>query len=183
MTIQENFLQIISEIPDTSDSKTEEIFNLTSPIKANGFLTKEIGMKILHWKSPRPLKHYDKNTNNDFEIITRNALLQEDEKLKIHLLTALNGVNYPSASAILMFCDPTKYPVIDIRVWKQLHKNQFVIENPKGQNFNLKQWAKYLEVIREISQKLDITPRQVEKRLFDYDKSTQIGTLYFSSRK
>ncbi|ANF49186.1 hypothetical protein A0O34_00825 [Chryseobacterium glaciei] len=181
--MQEDLIQIISEIPDTSDNKTEQIFSLSHSINKNGFLTKELGMKILNWKSPRPFKHYDKNTNADFETITKYALMQEDEKIKIHILTALNGVNYPSASAILMFSNPLKYPVIDIRVWRQLYKNQLVTENPKGQNFTLTQWAKYLEVIRQISNSLNITPRQVEKRLFDYDKSTQIGTLYISSKK
>ena len=183
MIIQESFVKIISEIPDTSDNKTEEIFSLSHSINENGFLTKELGMKILHWKSPRPFKHYDKNTKDDFETITKYALMQEDEKIKIHILTALNGVNYPSASAILMFSNPSKYPVIDIRVWRQLYKNEFVTENPRGQNFTLTQWSKYLDVIRNISDKLNITPRQVEKRLFDYDKSTQIGTLYFSAKK
>jgi thermostable 8-oxoguanine DNA glycosylase len=182
MTIQENFLKTISQIQDTTDQNTEHIFHLTRSLKEQGFLTKEVALKILKWKSPRPLKHYEKNTDDDFELITKNAFLQTNEKLKIHILTALTGVNYPSASAILMFYDQTKYPVIDIRVWRQLHKNQFVTENPNGQNFRLSQWIKYLDVIRKISKELEISPRQLEKRLFDYDKLTQIGTLYKTSR-
>ena len=45
-----------------------------------------------------------------------------NELLRMHLLTALNGVNYPAASAILMFYDRKRYPVLDIRVWQQLYK-------------------------------------------------------------
>lgn len=90
-------------------------------------------MKILKWKSPRSLKHYNKNSNEDFKKITSLAFQQEDEKLKINILTALIGVKYPSASAILMFIDQS-YPVLDIRVWKQLHNLNYVNTNPNGQN-------------------------------------------------
>jgi hypothetical protein len=183
MTDKEKILRIISITPDTTDSKTEMIFGVTSIIKGKGCMSKELGLQILKWKSPRPTKHYDKNSNEDFEIITRAAFQQNNEKLKIHILTALSGVNYPAASAILMFYDPTQYPVIDIRVWKQLYKYKLLVENPNGQGFTLIQWDCYLDVVRQIASELSLTPRQVEKRLFDHDKNNQIGTLYKSVKK
>ena len=134
-------------------------------------------MKILKWKSPRPLKYYIKNNNEDFKKITRLAFQQKDEKLKIHILTALIGVKYPSASAILMFLNQD-YPVLDIRVWKQLYKLQLVKTNPNGQNFSLEEWITYLKVIRSIANKYNTNARQIEKKLFDFDKSNQIGNLY-----
>lgn len=146
-------------------------------------MSKDLGLKILKWKSHRPTKHYEKNSNSDFEIITRIAFKQNDERVKIHILTALNGVNYPAASAILMFYDPKQYPVIDIRVWKQLYHFGLLTENPKGQSFTLNQWETYLNIVRKIAKELSLTPRQVEKRLFDYDKEKQIGTLYNSTYK
>ena len=140
-------------------------------------LTKEQGLKILKWKSPRPLKHYNKNSHEDFEKITRLAFQQNDEKLKIHILTALVGVKYPSASALLMFLDQN-YPVLDIRVWKQLHKLKYVKTNPKGLNFTLSEWETYLKVIRTLAKTNNTTARQIEKKLFDFDKNNQIGNLY-----
>ena len=160
------------------DEKTIQLFKSLSDIKRIGFLTKEQGIEILKWKSPRPLRHYNANTEIEFTGYSKLAFSVEDERLKIHILTALTGVNYPSASAILMFYDRTRYPVIDIRVWKQLFKYGFVNTNPRGQGFTLKEWDKYLLKIREIAIELDLTVRQVEKRLFDIDKDEQKGNLY-----
>ena len=169
--------KIIAETPIFEDSKTLELFEYFDSIKKQGFLTKEQGLKILKWKSPRPLKHYNKNSNEDFEKITRLAFQQNDEKLKIHILTALVGVKYPSASALLMFLDQN-YPVLDIRVWKQLHKLKYVKTNPKGLNFTLSEWETYLKVIRTLAKTNNTTARQIEKKLFDFDKNNQIGNLY-----
>ena len=82
-----------------------------------------------------------------------------------------------------MFYDPKQYPVIDIRVWRQLYNYGLLTENPKGQSFTLNQWGIYLNLVREIAKELSLTPRQVEKRLFDYDKENQVGTLYNTTSK
>jgi hypothetical protein len=169
--------KIISETPIFEDSKTLELFEYFDSLKSQGFLTKEQCLKILKWKSPRPLKHYNKNSDEDFIKITKLAFQQVDEKLKIHILTALIGVKYPSASAILMFMDQN-YPVLDIRVWKQLFNLNYVNSNPNGKNFTLEQWNIYLKVIRNIAAEYNKTARQIEKQLFDFDKATQIGNLY-----
>ncbi len=169
--------KIIAETPIFEDSKTIELLEYFNSIKGQGFLDKEQCLKILKWKSPRPLKHYNKNSNEDFKRITNLAFQQKDEKLKIHILTALVGVKYPSASAILMFIDQN-YPVLDIRVWKQLYNLKFVKTNPNGQNFSLEEWDTYLKVIRGIANGYNTNARQIEKQLFDFDKANQIGNLY-----
>ena len=170
--------KIIAKTADFEDSKTLELLDLSELIKEQGYLTKEQAIKILKWKSPRPLRFYEQNSDIEIETITKLAFQQNNDSLKIHILTALKGVNYPSASAILMFHEPKNYPVLDIRVWKQLYKNKLVTTNSKGQNFTLEQWTNYLKIIRSLAKENNLTSRQVEKRLFDYDKSTQIGNLY-----
>jgi len=105
MTNREKILKIISTTPDTTDETTTNIFSQTSSVKKKGFISKDLGLKILKWKSHRPTRHYDKNSNADFETITKVAFQQKDEKIKIYILTALTGVNYPAASAILINMD------------------------------------------------------------------------------
>ncbi|HRN35070.1 MAG TPA: hypothetical protein PLC76_11415 [Saprospiraceae bacterium] len=178
MTKKLNINDIIRTTTDFEDEKTRPLFNLTPTIKKQGYLTKDQAIKILKWKSPRPLNHYNKNSDDDFKQITKLAFEQKDEKVKIHILTALIGVKYPAASALLMFYDQKKYPIIDIRVWRQLHNNGLVKDNAKGQAFTLEQWNKYLTVIRQLAEENKLTARQVEKRLFDHDRKTQSGTLY-----
>lgn len=171
-------IERIKKTPDYEDKKTLTLFEKIGDIKSQGYITKAQAIEVLKWKSPRPLRYYQLNTESDFITISKLAFESPVEKLGIHILTALNGVNYPSASAILMFYDRTKYPIIDIRVWKQLHKAGLVKTNARGQGFRLNEWEKYLNLIREIAINAKLTPRQVEKRLFDIDKSEQTGNLY-----
>jgi hypothetical protein len=170
--------RVILETPDYEDLKTIELFKNTITIRVKGFLSKEELINILKWTSPRPLRFYKQNKENDVIYITRLALAQSDDALKIHILSALKGVNYPSASAILMFDNPEKFPVLDIRVWKQLYKGKLVNDNARGMNFTLDQWRNYLYIIRSLSTHYGLSSRQIEKRIFDYDKLHQKGTLY-----
>lgn len=170
--------KIINETPDFEDKVAIDLFALSSVIRKQGFINKFQAVKILKWKSPRPLRHYIINSDEDFILTTKLAFGQESDRLKIHVLTALSGVNYPSASALLMFYDKENYPIIDIRVWKQLYSDKLVTENSRGQNFTLNQWDKYLAIIRLLAKEHNITARQVEKRLFDFDRLNQVGKLY-----
>lgn len=170
--------QLILSVSDFEDIKTIELFKELNFINQQDYLTKEQLLKILRWKSPRPLNYYLTNSEEEIKEITKLAFLIENDKLKIHILSALKGVNYPSASAILMFYNPKIYPVLDIRVWRQLYRTGLVDTNPVGQNFTLKECEKFYQVIRELASNLNLTARQVEKRIFDYDKMNQEGNLY-----
>ncbi len=105
---------IIQSMTDSEEEKTKMLFNLTKTIKTQGYITKDQAIEILKWKSHRPLKHYNKNSDKDFKQITRLAFEQKDEKIRMHILTALTGVKYPAASALLMLYNRTRYPIIDI---------------------------------------------------------------------
>lgn len=175
--------EILTTIPDYEDKKTIELFKKFSSIGKQDFLTKEQLLEILKWKSPRPLRHYQANSEQAVKEITALAFATKNDDLKIHILTAMTGVNYPAASAILMFYDKKKFPVLDIRVWQQLHKAKLVNSNARGQNFTLQQWNSYLKVIRGLAKELELTARQVEKRLFDHDKNTRLDKLYSNNGK
>ncbi len=175
--------EILTKIRDNEDKKTIELFKEFKSLTRQGYLKKKQLLKILKWKSPRPLKHYSANSDEDVEEITALAFATKNEKLKIHILTALKGVNLPAASAILMFYNPKEFPVIDIRVWQQLYKAKLVDTNPKGQSFKLQEWITYLTIIRNLANDLKLTARKVEKRIFDLDKNSRKGNLYNQQSK
>lgn len=181
--MSKGLIEKIKLTPDFEDGKTHQLFEKIGDIKEQGFVTKEQAIQILKWKSPRPLRHYETNSDKDFREISKLAFESKEEKVRMHILTALNGVNYPAASAILMFYDRTQYPIIDIRVWKQLYKAGLVTTNARGQGFRLKEWEKYLEIIRAFAKSTNLTARQVEKRLFDIDKNEQVGNLCKTPKK
>ena len=169
---------ILTTMPDFEDAKTKMLLEKIDRVKKQGYFTKSQTIEILKWKSPRPLRHYENNAESSFKEITSAAFSFKDEKMKIHILTALTGVKIPAASSILMFFDKTIFPVIDIRVWQQLHEIGLVSANRRGQNFTLSQWENYLVIIRRIAKENKLSARQVEKRIFDYDRQTRRENLY-----
>lgn len=171
-------IETLKNIPDFEDKKTISLFEEFYSLNSQGFLSKEQILKILMWKSPRPKRLYYSNSEKEINEITYQAFKTENDSLKIHILTALKGVSYPAASAILMFYDPKKFAVIDIRVWRQLYKARLVDSNPSGQNFSLKECEIFYQVIRKLANEMNLSARQVEKRIFDYDKKIQEGNLY-----
>lgn len=171
-------MKILETIPDFEDGLTVNLFYELRHIKSQGYLTKSEFLKIAKWKSPRPINFYLQNDELTIRRVTELAFQITDDNIKIHILTSLVGVNIPTASAILMFYDKEKFPVIDIRVWTQLYKMQQVSENEKGQAFTLNQWRLYLQIIRKFASLLNVSARQIEKRLFDYDKKNQTKPIY-----
>ncbi|MFN8246588.1 MAG: hypothetical protein U0T56_09435 [Ferruginibacter sp.] len=97
--------QLIKQVPDHEDEKTIHLFKLCKSLKTQGYATKEQLLMILKWKSPRPLRQYELNDKDSIKEITSLAFATKNERLRIHILTTLDGVSYPAASAILMFYD------------------------------------------------------------------------------
>lgn len=170
--------RLLKNIKTAEDEHTVQLLREFKSLRKQGYLEKKQLIPILKWKSPRPLKHYEANSDASVKEITKLAFEAKNDSLKIHILTALKGVNYPAASAIMMFYDQKRYPVLDIRVWQQLYKARLVSTNAKGQNFSLEEVQIYFEVIRELAKKLNLPAREVEKRIFDHDRKTRQGKLY-----
>ena len=69
-----NIIKIIETTPEYEDEKIIELFNIIGDIKSVGYLNKEQAIKILKWKSPRPLNNYLSNSDKSFKEITDLAL-------------------------------------------------------------------------------------------------------------
>ncbi len=171
-------IDILKSYEYNEDSNTLKLFDDLVQVRKRKFYLKSEFIKVLKWKSPRPLKYYKENPEEYIEEVTRLALNQSNDKLKIHILTALNGVSYPAASTLLMFYDMESYPVIDIRVWKLLYEFNLVKNNQRGQNFTINQWSEYLSVLRDLSNKMEFSVRKTEKVLFDFHKKERPDKLY-----
>jgi hypothetical protein len=85
------------------------------------------------------------------------------------------------ASSILMLTNPKRYGVIDIRVWEVMFHIGTTHANPKGVNFNFKQWHSYLIILRHFADKLKVKARDIERTLFLVHKQHQDGQLYSNS--
>ena len=92
---------------------------------------------IARWKSPRIIRHIERNSPSLIKSISTKAFRTKSERAKLPLLMELKGVSVPMASAILMFRNPKRYPVIDIRAWQVLHQMNAVSKNAGGNRFQL----------------------------------------------
>ncbi|RPI04926.1 MAG: hypothetical protein EHM64_08360 [Ignavibacteriae bacterium] len=167
-----------NELLRDEDETTRVLIEKLGGVRKRGYFTKNEFLKMCRWKSPRPLRHYKSNSEDQIRIISKNVLSTKFEIRRISLLTSLKGVSIPVASAILTLTDPARYGVIDIRVWQLLHHYGSVKTNPKGRKFSASEWYTYLMKIRYYAKKLSATTRQVERTLFTHHKKIQEGTLY-----
>ena len=78
----------------------------------------------------------------------------------------MKELKIPTASAILMFLNPKKYPIIDTRVWQVLWDFGIVRMNKPGKGFTLKNWEIYLKIISGYIKTHKKSARHIEKVLY-----------------
>lgn len=142
------------------------IFKIGLEISKRGWLTKGELLIICLWKSRRPKKLYNQNTETDVINITRSCFEEHNELKKIQILTQLKGVRIPTASAILSVTNPQDYPIIDERCVQSL----FYLGKISWSRINENNWLEYLDIIRTLANRHKKTAREVEKGLFAFNR-------------
>ncbi len=160
------------------DPQTQELIEELAHVRKKRNLTKPELIKICRWKSPRAIRYIASNREKRIMKITKAAFAARSERDKLALLTDLNGVSVPMASAILTLTNPKRYGVIDIRVWQLLFKMGTVGTNKGGANFNFKQWYRFLRILRYYAKMYAVGARDVERTLFRVHQKYQSGNLY-----
>ncbi|MDZ4845331.1 MAG: hypothetical protein SH857_07250 [Chitinophagales bacterium] len=162
---------------------TEQLIKELKVVKKRGNLKKSELEIICHWKSARAIRLIKSNSEGIINKLSKEALNTRSEKRKMEFFTKLNGVSVPMASSILMFIDPKRYGVIDIRVWELLHSIGTMKTNPKGVNFKFNEWYRFLVIIRYYAKKFGVTSKDIERTLFYVHKDYQKGNLYDTLKK
>ncbi len=160
------------------DPETVELIRQMRPARVRRYLTRSELEAVCRWKSTRAIRYIKSNSDTLVQRATRRALTTRSERHRLEELRTLRGVSVPMASAILMLLNPTRYGVIDIRVWQLLHQLGAVAKKPKGVGFNFNNWYQFLMIIRHFSKKFSVSARNVERTLFLAHKKYQKGRLY-----
>jgi hypothetical protein len=160
------------------DPSTAVLIKELSAVRKGGYLTRPELIKVCKWKSARAIKHIRRNRAITVRKVTNAAFATRSEQKKISLLTSLYGVSIPMASAILMLTNPSRYGVIDIRVWQLLFKMGTVTSNADGIGFDFKQWYRFLMIIRYFAKMYNVNARDIERTLFHVHSRYQSGVLY-----
>lgn len=170
---------LANELDDRKEGiETLSLMKKLKSAEIRGYFTKDEFLAMAMWKSPRPKRKYEINSEANIKGVSEKVFATRFEKRKIDLLTSLSGVSIPVASAILMLIDPKNYGVIDIRVWQILYLYGSVKVKPSGTNFNFKNWYNYLMKLRYYARKFKVKTRDIEITLFFHHRKMQDGTLY-----
>src|SRR5689334_22283574 len=79
------------------------IQEIAPEVRRRGFLTKEEFLAVCRWKSPRSQPRCQTHSPGFIREVTQVALSTSEERLRIEVLTLLDGVSWPTASVILHF--------------------------------------------------------------------------------
>jgi len=166
------------ELPTDEAEPTAALLRELRHIKRAKQFSRTEFIKMCRWKSSRAMHHYRRNTAAAVRRTSREVLRTRDERRRLELLTSLNGVSIPTASAILTLIDPERYGVIDMRAWQLLFEIGSVEKKPHGVGFIFADWKQYLSILREHARALGVPVRRVELTLFEYHRKTHEGRLY-----
>lgn len=149
-------------------TKEQQLLELKSDVQARGYLTKEELHDTARWKSPRRADLTLKNTNDFIKDITKSAFTATDSWAKLLILTLLQGVKEPTASAILHLFDNGQYPILDIHaLWS--------VGLPWEKRTSYPFWLEYIEFCREIANRNNVSMRELDRALWkfssDYGKT------------
>lgn len=132
-------------------------------------LSKDEFVRICDWKSKRPHNRREKNTLDLIKEVTEIAFCKNcDEKLRILVLTILDGVGIRTASAILHLAfhnDPNGYPLMDVRALRALTDKKY-----KENAYTSDLWKEYTDFCREKATRFGVTLRTLDRALWQWDK-------------
>jgi hypothetical protein len=131
-------------------------------------LDKSHFVRLARWKTTRGSAAYGRNSSALVRETTLLASRISNERLKVHVLTALDGVSITVAAAILHFFNPRLYPVFDIRDRTTLKKAGWW-PRPRA-DADLDAWEEYVAVMRRLSRRLRVSLRDLDKALYAHDR-------------
>jgi hypothetical protein len=131
------------------------------------FLTREQFLAISRWKSPRPQPFCERNSEAYVREVTAAAFAATEPRFKIEVLRLLDGVDWPTASAILHFCDAGEWPIMDYRAFWSLGQ-----PTPAGR-YDFALWSAYVDATRSLAREHAVSMRTLDRALWAYSKAKQ----------
>ncbi len=139
---------------------------LAPAARDRGYLRRNEFLALCRWKTPRTIRRCASNSTQQVRDATQLAFGTSDERAKIGILRLLSGVDWPTASVLLHFCDRQPYPVLDFRALWSLSTEQ-----PSSYSFDF--WWAYTTFTRELAESTGHAMRIVDRALWQYSKEHQ----------
>lgn len=148
----------------------EQAFEREMPAhRARGYLDKDIFVRLARWKSVRKTPDYESNAERAVESSTRRAFAAGDDAAAIQALTELRGVALRTATALLHWMRPERFPILDFRVVAALG----VAEPSNWESGPF--YAQVADRIRSIASSAGVDLRTLDRALWAWDKAGGVG--------
>ena len=125
-------------------------------------------VRLAVWTAPRGRAAYERNDPHLVRETTSRASRISNERLKLYVLTALEGVNVTVAAAVLHFFSPRLFPIFDVRVRTTLKKAG--LWKRRTGDASIEAWEEFVPVMRRLSRRLRVSLRDLDKALYAYDR-------------
>lgn len=132
------------------------------------YLNKEYFVRLGRWKTKRQTSKYKANEESKIIKATRSAYISSDILTKLRTLTKLRGVGVAVAATILHYLQSDQFPIFDYHARTTLKKAG--LWSRKIEDSSEKAWLEYVGIMRQLSNNLNVSLRDLDKALFAYDK-------------
>jgi thermostable 8-oxoguanine DNA glycosylase len=132
------------------------------------YLNKEYFVRLGRWKTKRQTSNYESNDETRIIEATRSAYQASDELVKLNILKALKGVGVAVAGTIIHYLQPNLFPIFDYHARTTL--KEAGLWHRSIADASDQAWLEYTNIMRDLSNRLGITLRDLDKALFAYDK-------------
>jgi len=149
---------------DPPDERVERV--VAERAKRQGYLRRPDFLHLCRWKTPRSRPNVEKNSEPFIAAVTATAFSTPNERLRIEVLTLLEGVHWPTASVILHFGHREPYPILDVRALWSLG-----IDEPPAYRFPF--WWEYTKTCRRLADRYHCSMRVLDRALWQYAKEHQ----------
>jgi hypothetical protein len=149
------------------DVDDDGVIDAIAPVvRARGHFLRDDFLRTYRWKTHRTIRHAEKYSDAEIADVTGVAFRQTDEKLRVDLLRALDGVDWPVASTLLHVGVSSDYPIIDLRALWSLNSTM-----PSYVNFEF--WWAYVECCRRFAAAAGVSVRELDQALWAYSDAHQ----------
>ena len=156
---------LASRFPDTGDAAVRAA---GAAAAARGYYTRDELVMVCAWKTPRSRPLVASIAPVDVERATARALGADDERLRLEALLELRGVGVPSASVLLHFAVPARYPILDVRALESLGVR-------RRATYSAAFWLAYLDACRSLAAVHGVSLRTLDKALWQHSKERAAG--------
>ena len=124
-----------------------------------GYMTPEDLVQVAgwEWQGGRSSDDCKRNAADDIKEISQVVFSAKSELLRVGALLALEGVDWTTASAILHFAYPTRYPLLNKRAMNAVRSSA---------SYNFKMWMDYITLCQRAGQRHGVTQRELAQALW-----------------